>query len=828
MIEHDVETTGLQYASGHRAFIHQFGDDEGNVVVLEAHQKQQIQAWLDRCEREGGYRAWNSKFDLHFADAAGLRLPDPACWHDGMLVAHVVDERRSVALQNVAESLFGEEAKSDQKAVHGWLKEERARRKKAATAAGEELLEPNFSDVPRDIMDPYAKEDIVQTRAVCDHYAPIVAQSDLQGVVDFERKVMAALFDVEKRGMPADEHGYRMLELELAANLETLEDRCVELAKAGSDFNPKSSQQLYEALEGLGADLSLVEGKSMDRENLSTVDHPLALAVLAFRGDYKALSTYTRPMISRHYEPRLRSWQEPFVTPEGRIHANYRQLGARTGRMSCSMPNMQNMPRDDLRLRYNIRAEEGHKLVTVDLSGVEMRLFAAFAGGGPILDALRKGEDPHVVTAERLGLRDKRRTEGVETARQRGKTFNFCRSLDTEILTRRGFVNAEDVQVGEETIGYNPETRQSEWTTITDVNYFSKGELWRLGNQFWSATSTPEHQWVTERMRRPEVQSFLPSNKIGVEDRIVLSAPAASGLGSDARLHSPNREDDLVGLVLRMTKQERAAWVHAMCLGEGWQTPPGGIWSIGQNPGKTFDAIALAVYLEGHCARLGLQTQSCWRVRFCKPSITGQRLRFEYERTARVWCPTTELGSWTAREDGHIHLTGNSQLYGGGLPTITKQLGCSRADARRYRDRYRDEFPEIVRLQQRIKWRLEDQGFIQSLWGRHYRVAPRDAFKAVNYLVQGTAADLLKESLLTVHRAGVPVVALVHDEIVAHVPEGDAEEAKEVIRRALVDHPAITEKVPLEAEGAIVDRWSDAKIPGYMPKWAKREAEARA
>ena len=125
--------------------------------------------------------------------------------------------------------------------------------------------------------------------------------------------------------------------------------------------------------------------------------------------------------------------------------------------------------------------------------------------------------------------------------------------------------------------------------------------------------------------------------------------------------------------------------------------------------------------------------------------------------------------------------------------------------------RYKDAYPEVVRLQNRIAYRLQDTGYIKSAWGRRFHVDPRDSYKAVNYLVQGTSADLLKAALVRLHAEGVPIVACVHDELIAYVPEAQAEETKRKMIEALVDHPKITDKVPLEAEGDIVDRWSDAK-----------------
>lgn len=585
MIEFDTETTGLQPWSGkQRGFMYQFFDGS-NLEVLDPEVPEEharIQAWFDRGRVEG-LRAWNTKFDRSFAYNDGFDIPGDGCWHDGMLLAHAINENRSVALKSVANEVIGPDSDDLAKQVKDWLTKERARRKKEATANGEELIEPNYSDVPRDLMTKYAAEDVILTRKVCDAYEPkIEAVKDLAEITEFEREVLDALWHVERRGFPVSEQGYRLLEQEVIENLETLDERCHELGDIVEDFNPKSTMKIVEALKARKADMAFMTEKngklSADAESLATVDDELATAILAFRSEFKALSTYIRPYINRTYETSLRMHKEPFIAPDGKIHANFRQVGTKTGRMSCSDPNLQNQPRDDLRLRYNFVAPPGYKLVTCDLSNVEMRVFAAYAGEGALLNAIREGGDIHSMTAEFIGIRDRARQGGaVETARQRGKTFNF------------------------------------------------------------------------------------------------------------------------------------------------------------------------------------------------------------------------------------------SMVYGGGVRTIRKQQRVSQDEARRMLQRYKDAYPEVVRLQNRIAYRLQDTGFIRSAWGRRFHVDARDAYKAVNYLVQGTSADLLKAALIRLHHEGVPVVALVHDEIIALVPEAEAEATKAKIIAALVDHPRITDKVPLEAEGDIVDRWSDAK-----------------
>lgn len=599
MIDFDVETTGLQPWSGkHKAFMYQFGDSDGNAVILDPEtDREEIQKWFDRSADEG-LRAWNSKFDISFAYQDGFKLPPEDQWHDGMLIAHAMDERYSSALKATATRVLGDGSDDLQKEVKKWLTDERARRKKQAKEDGVDLVEPTYADVTRGLMEKYAIEDIHLTRRVCEHFEPLLVRNkDLFEVVEFEREVMAALWNVERRGFPVDEEGYRRLELEVIENLEEFESKLDALASVGIEpddledfeFNPKSSKQILDALKRRGADLKFVTNDSMDAENLNTVDDELARAVLDFRAEFKALSTYVRPMIGRSYETSLRAWKEPFIGPDGRIHANYRQVGTRTGRMSCSDPNIQNQPRDDLRLRYNFRAEPGHKLVTCDLNSIEMAVFAAYAGPGALLNAIREGADLHQMTADFIGIRDRVRSGGhIEKARQRGKTFNF------------------------------------------------------------------------------------------------------------------------------------------------------------------------------------------------------------------------------------------SVIYGGGIRTIRKQQRVDSKEARKMLDRYYDAYPEVRNLQNIITYRLHDQGYIKSAWGRRFRCdnPDKEAYKFINYLVQGSSADLLKASLIRLHKEGVPVVACVHDEIIAHVPEAEAEEAKQAIITALTDHPRITEKVPLAAEGDIVDRWSEAKDPNFKPRWA--------
>lgn len=113
-----------------------------------------------------------------------------------------------------------------------------------------------------------------------------------------------------------------------------------------------------------------------------------------------------------------------------------------------------------------------------------------------------------------------------------------------------------------------------------------------------------------------------------------------------------------------------------------------------------------------------------------------------------------------------------SIVYGGGCPTLMRQLGITYQEARAILDAYHARWPGIGLVQHTINTRLEERGYITTLWGRHLH--PESEHKALNALVQGCAADLMKSALVNVHRnlttPGAPfeshLVSVIHDELI--------------------------------------------------------------
>ncbi len=435
-----------------------------------------IQHWLDHPYAR--YRAWNTKFDMAMLEQAGFKVPPAAfqeirtdeqgqeheCWIyrwlDGMVEAQLADENTSWKLELRYQKLFGENDGTEA-AVKDWLAAEKKRRKKASKDSVYQWLEdqglpqkrnrnpqippgldippelkyvpPTYKDVPPEIMTPYARADIVKTRRVGDWYSDKLPPRLREEVYPREMKVLAAAYDIERRGLPVEEAmAWRAFEHSQEA-FERKLDRVRELA-GNPNFNPGSPDQVAKALLKRDANIKFASktktGKpKTDEENLSAIPDELAAAILDWRGEDKMLNTYLRKMVMDTYEDdeRVPRFLVDTVDGIGRIHTNLNQVGARTRRFSSSNPNLQNWHRDDLRLRHLVQASPGKVLVAADMDAIEARVMAFYAGEGALREVFRDPDkDYHTYTAEQLGLTDYQRPGGsVETARQRGKRMNY-------------------------------------------------------------------------------------------------------------------------------------------------------------------------------------------------------------------------------------------------------------------------------------------------------------------------------------------------------------------------------------------------------------------
>ena len=154
------------------------------------------------------------------------------------------------------------------------------------------------------------------------------------------------------------------------------------------DINLDSHQQLTQALERLG--IPVPDSTRNWKLQPLAAEYPVIATLLEYRTVQKALTSYGQNMIE-------------LINPTThRLHADFRQIGAPTGRFSCTNPNIQQVPHAVEYRRCFSGHPEGRKLVIADYSQIELRILAEFSGDRGFIDAFNSGADLHRVTAAQV------------------------------------------------------------------------------------------------------------------------------------------------------------------------------------------------------------------------------------------------------------------------------------------------------------------------------------------------------------------------------------------------------------------------------------------
>lgn len=253
-----------------------------------------------------------------------------------------------------------------------------------------------------------------------------------------EQPLVPLLMRMHERGVTIDEKVFKDLAKIYKKELAEIETKIYKLA--GKEFNIASPKQLGDVLfddlglkvPGAKTQKKTATGQRSTKESeLEKLkgEHPIIEAVLEYRGLAKLLSTYIETI-------------PPLLDSEGKLHAQFLQYGAATGRMACANPNLQNIPiRTDRgrAIRHAFLPAKGYTLVSFDYSQVELRVAAILSGDEKLGAIFKNGRDVHQEVASAVfGVP----FEQVDREmRRRAKIINFG------ILYGMG-VNALKVQLG--------------------------------------------------------------------------------------------------------------------------------------------------------------------------------------------------------------------------------------------------------------------------------------------------------------------------------------------------------------------------------------------
>ncbi|MCY8119555.1 DNA polymerase [Bacillus spizizenii] len=360
----------------------------------------------------------NAKFDIHVLyNWCGIDITFNICW-DTMVAAGLLNENMPKGLKEWYKTYALPDL-----VARGLMEDER---KLPTFKFGSMFDKIPFDEVPHNLATYYACHDTFMTKAVFQYQKSILEDPTfgLDGVMKLFKEVEMPLIPVlataERKGIKVDgdflekDIGYA-LSKKLAEIKQGIYDHLgstIVLQKTKTrQKNGIKFKEHYEVTEefNLGSPAQLsrklyVDNKILepvmeyDKESKKQVPknktdkktltrnknaHPVIPLILEYRGLSKLIDAFCNKLP-----------KEPQGTIDGRIHCSYNQL-VRTGRMSCSNPNLQQIPSKFDLIRYGFRADEGRTLVSIDFSQQELRWLAIFTQEPSLIEVYSKGLDMH-------------------------------------------------------------------------------------------------------------------------------------------------------------------------------------------------------------------------------------------------------------------------------------------------------------------------------------------------------------------------------------------------------------------------------------------------
>jgi DNA polymerase I len=343
----------------------------------------------------------NIKFDWQVLRRAGVELAGVA--YDSMLASFVLDPgRRSHAIDTLCLEHLGRTMQTYRE------------------VAGKGKAQVPFAEVAIPLAANYCGVDSSTVLALHRFFEPMLREMALDPLLrEIEMPLLEVLVDMEWEGISIDRALFRRLSQELGADLRRLEE---EIARtAGTELNLNSPRQLATVLfekNQLPVLKKTKTGPSTDAdvlEQLAAMGHDLPRLILEYRELQKLKSTYVDTLPER------------VNRGTGRIHTNFNQAGAATGRLSSAEPNLQNIPIRTTRgeaIRAGFIPREGWVFLVADYSQIELRIMAHLSGDQAFIEAFRQGGDIHRQTAALIF--NVPAAEVTADMRARAKTINFA------------------------------------------------------------------------------------------------------------------------------------------------------------------------------------------------------------------------------------------------------------------------------------------------------------------------------------------------------------------------------------------------------------------
>ncbi|RNC85789.1 MAG: DNA polymerase I [Balneola sp.] len=429
--------------------------------------------------------AHNYKFDYTILSRHGISIHGRP--FDTMVAAYLVDASQKIKMDELSKKYLGYEPVP------------------IVDLIGTGKAQKSMADLTPEEVYLYACEDADITLQLYQVLSKKMKEDELNEVSDqVDFPLMEVLGDMEFQGIRLDEDMLVSFSGELEQDIRKLEAEIYE--KAGQEFNINSPAQLGDILFdklGLPAGKKTKTGKYSTNEAVLTklaVKYEIPSLILEYRSLAKLKSTYVDALPSM------------INVDTNRVHTDFNQSVAATGRLASSNPNLQNIPIRTARgreIRKAFIAEEGFKIMSADYSQVELRVIAHIAKDEAMIEAFRQGEDIHARTAKEIFHLDSL-DEVTQDHRRKAKEVNFGIPYGLSaygLAQNLGIENSEGKEMIDEYFNRFPNIQNY----ITETQVFAK-----------------EHGYVKTLLgRRRYIPDINSSNwtKRGFAERVAINMP---------------------------------------------------------------------------------------------------------------------------------------------------------------------------------------------------------------------------------------------------------------------------------------------------------------
>lgn len=267
----------------------------------------------------------------------------------------------------------------------------------------------------------YAAEDVIVLHPIYEMQKEELVKKELTKIAELEFKALIAVGDMELNGIKLDIQKWKALMNDASSKKAVAEKKLLDIILKGTggeeqqslfkgmhSINLNSNTQLLDAFKKIKGLKKLKDTSSATLQDYK--DHPAIQALLEYRKYEKLLTSFGDSILE-------------LVNPvTGRIHPEFNQFGADTGRFSCQKPNVQQIPHDQ-EFRECFIAEKGNKLITADYSQAELRILAQLSEDPKFIEAFCSGGDLHKLTASQMFNVPVEEVE--KPMRSAAKTINF-------------------------------------------------------------------------------------------------------------------------------------------------------------------------------------------------------------------------------------------------------------------------------------------------------------------------------------------------------------------------------------------------------------------